>query len=215
MLRSFFILLFALSFGNLSGQIVTIHGQATDYAGKELIFYTFPEPISHQSQKLAETKVGADGVFNLTFTVDQSIEIYADLEKFRGTMVVEPGAQYQITLPPFSLRTSQETASPYFEPELFWLGIKGVKSTDLNFLVRAFLTDYNKELTIHTRDLYQKKSADTVKAIIARLDKSYPTGNNYYLNTLKIYSFAEAEHIVNQPDKEYVSQKYLQSKIYH
>lgn len=209
MLRSILLLYFVLSVGPLIGQMVTIHGQAKDYAGKELIFYTYPEPISHRQKRLAETKIGQDGTFVLSFNADQTIEIYADLEKFRGTLVVEPGSHYEISLPAYSPRTAQEAASPYFEPDLYWLGIKGAKPSELNFLVRAFLTDYNKELSIHTLDLYQKKSVDTARMIIAGLEKNYPTGKDSYLNTLKTYNYGEVEYAINQPDKERIAQKFF------
>ena len=212
MLRIFFLLLLTLAIGSLSGQSVSIHGLAPDYAGKKLIFYTYPEPISHQPKLLAETKIGLDGTFTLSFKTAQPIEIYCDLEKYRGTLVTEPGVNYQISLPPYSQRTSTEAASPYFEPELYWLGIKGVKPTDLNFLARAFLTDYNKELATHTTDLYQKKSVDTVKAILARLETSYPTGKVQYLNTLKAYSYGELEFAIVQPSKDAIIQKYFARK---
>lgn len=194
------------------GRIVTIQGLATDYAGKELTFYTYREPISHQQTKLAATKVGQDGYFKLTFTASQTIEVYTDLEKFKGTLVVEPGSNYQISLPPFSPRTVQEAASPYFEPQLYWLGIKDIKPTEINFLVRAFLTEYNRELSVHTLDIYQRKSADTAKAIISRLEKSFPTGKVTYLNYLKLYSFAELELAIYQGDKERVIQKYFATR---
>ena len=193
-------------------QIVTIQGQSPDYAGKEITFYTYREPISRLQTKLAKTKIGQDGQFKLTFPVSQTIEIYADLEKFRGTLVVEPAANYQITLPPFSPRTVQEAASPYFEPQLFWFGLKETKATEINFLVRAFLTEYNRELSVHTLDIYQRKSADTAKAIISRLEKSFPTGKEVYLNLLKLYSFAELELSIYQGDKDRIIQKYFASR---
>ena len=41
MRRLLLLLISVLSVGSLFGQTVSIHGQATDYAGKELIFYTY------------------------------------------------------------------------------------------------------------------------------------------------------------------------------
>lgn len=193
-------------------QTITIQGLATDYAGKELTFYTYREPISRQQTQLARTTIGPDGFFKLTFPASQTIEVYADLEKFRGTLVVEPGAHYQITLPPFSPRTVQEAASPYFEPQLYWFGIKDIKPTEINFLVRAFLTEYNRELSVHTLDIYQRKSADTAKAIISRLEKSFPAGKETYLNFLKIYNYSELELAIYQGDKDRVIKKYFASR---
>jgi len=212
--RRFLLLIFIsagwiLSSGSLFGQVVTIDGQAPDYAGKMLTFYTYREPVSHQPTKLAKTKVGQDGQFKLTFSVSQTIEVYADLEKFKGTLVVEPGTHYQISLPPFSSRTVQESASPFFEPQLFWLGLKDTKPTEINFLARAFLTEYNRELSVHTLDIYQRKSADTAKAIISRLEKSFPAEREDYLNLVKIYSYAELELAIYQGDKDRIIQKYF------
>lgn len=202
----------AIFFVPLFGQPVSLSGRAVDYAGKELVFYTFPEPISHRQLKLAATRVAPDGSFSLSFQTEQSIEIYVDLEKFRGSLVAEPHTRYQITLPPFSPRTRQEAASPYFEPELYWLGLKTDQASDINFLVRDFLTEYNRELNTHTLDIYQKKSADTAKAIIARLEKKYPAGNVHYLNTLQTYSYGELEYAVARPERERTAKKYFATR---
>jgi hypothetical protein len=191
--------------------VVSIRGQANDYAGKEIVFYTYREPVSHQPYQLAKTTVEKDGNFVLTFSVGQAIEIYTDLEKYKGSMVVEPGFSYQISLPVYSPRTAQEAASPYFEPELYWLNIKGAKASDLNILVRAFLTDYNREIALHTVDLYQKRSSDTLKAIISRLEYRYPTGKYPYLKTLKTYCYGEMELVVNQQNKESIAKKHFAS----
>jgi hypothetical protein len=206
-----FILLLSLLFsiGSLSGQMVTIRGQASDYAGKSLIFYTYPEPVSRQAKNVAETTVQMDGNFVLTFPLDHTIEIYADLEKYRGTLIAEPGHEYDISLPAWSARTEVEAASPYFVAQLYWLNIKNSKTSDLNFLVRAFLTDYNKEITLHTVDLYKKRSLDTAKAIIAGLEKSYPTRKNQFFDILKTCSYGEIELAVWQEDKDKIIRKYI------
>ncbi|MCK9640212.1 MAG: hypothetical protein M0R39_09915 [Prolixibacteraceae bacterium] len=213
MLRLLLLLISTLYFGSLFGQMVSIHGQANDYAGKELIFYTYREPVSHQLHQLAKTTVEKDGTFALELSVAHSTEIYTDLEKYRGSLVVEPGRSYQISLPPYSPRTAQEAASPYFEPALYWLGIEGAKASDLNILVRAFLTDYNREIELHTVDLYQKKSQDTLKAIFSRLENRYPSGKFDYLNSLKKYSYGEIELAVDRQNKEQIAKKYFASTV--
>jgi len=209
MLRPLLLLLSLFLSGSLFGQRVTIRGLAPDYAGRSVQFYTFAEPVSHEPTNLSETIVGKEGTFELSFQVTQTIEIYTDLEKFRGSLVVEPGANYQVTLPPFSPRTSREASSPYFEPELYWLGIKGAKPTELNFLVRNFLSDYNRELATHTMDIYQKRSEDTLRAIVSRLERNYPTGKNQYFNALKTYSFGKLEYSLGLKDPEQIGIKYF------
>ena len=67
MLRFILLLISTLCYGSLFGQMVSIRGQAADYAGKELVFYTYREPVSHQPHQLAKTTVEKDGTFVLTF----------------------------------------------------------------------------------------------------------------------------------------------------
>jgi hypothetical protein len=212
MTRVILLLSLMLTIGSLSGQMVTIRGQASDYAGKSLIFYTYPEPVSRQAKNLAETNVQKDGNFMLTFPLDHPIEIYTDLEKFKGTLIVEPGHDYEISLPAWSSKTNDEAASPYFVPQLYWLNIRNAKLSDLNFLVRAFLTDYNKEMTLHTYDLYRKRSLDTARAIISKLEKEYPTGKHPYFDLLKSCSYGEIELAVWQDDKDKIIRKYIATK---
>jgi hypothetical protein len=82
----------------LNAQNITISGKAPDYSTKEIVFYTLPDPVLHEKLELATTRVGTDGNFELTFPVSQTIEIYTDLEKYCGTMVVESGKKYTVTM---------------------------------------------------------------------------------------------------------------------
>jgi len=193
----------------LNAQEITISGKAQDYSSKEISFYTIPDPVLHQKLELATTRVGTDGNFAVTLPVSQTIEIYADLEKYCGTMVVEPGKNYIVTLPPFSLRTSNEAHSSYFKPAPYWLGLPGTDNSDLNFTVRSFVMDFNKETVKNTVPIYQEQSKEVVNEIIGRLETKYSANKNEYFKTLKKYYFAELEYAVNQHTPEYVIQKYF------
>ena len=196
----------------LKAQETVITGKASDYSGKEISFYTIPDPLLNQKLILGTTKVATDGNFILKLPVNQIIEIYSDLEKFTGTMVVEPGKNYSVVLPPFSLRTSDEAKSAYFKPALYWLGLPETDKNDLNFKVRTFITDLNSETVKNTALIYQKGSKESVEQIIGHLEKEYPDNSNVYFKTLKQYSYAELEYAVNQNNPEVVIQKYFAKK---
>src|SRR5665648_774632 len=140
--------LLLLSF-QVNAQKSVLSGKAFDYSTKEITFYTIPDPVLHQKLELGTTKVATDGTFSLTLPIHQTIEIYVDLEKYCGTMVVEPGKNYEVTLPPFSLRTSNEAHSSYFKPAPYWLGLPGTENSDLNFVVRSFVTVSYTHLRSH------------------------------------------------------------------
>jgi len=196
----------------LCAQKSVIIGKAIDYSTKEITFYTIPDPVLRQKKELATTKVASDGTFTIALPIHQTIEIYADLEKYCGTMVVEPGKNYTITLPPFSLRNSAEAHSSYFKPAPYWFGIPGAAHDDINFAVRSFVTDFNLETFKNTYQVYQKQSKEVVNEIIERLEQKYSNNKNDYFQTLKNYYFAELEYAVNQRTPELIVQKYFATK---
>lgn len=209
MLKQIFILSFLLPFVSLYGQKTVISGKAPDYGNKEISFYTIPDPVLHQKIVLGKTTVAPDGQFSVTLTHYQTIEIYSDLEKYRGSLVVEPGKNYQVTLPPFSLRTSAEAHSNYFKPALYWLGLPGADRTDLNFAIRSFVSEYNHEIYTNTVQIYQKKSRETVNGIMSRLKEKYKDNQNQYFKTLVNYSFAELEYVIDPLTTGYIIKKYF------
>ncbi|NEW82451.1 MAG: TlpA family protein disulfide reductase [Mariniphaga sp.] len=203
-----FILLSLISI-QVNAQKSVLSGKAADYKTKEITFYTIPDPVLRQKLELASTKIAIDGTFSVALPISQTIEIYTDLEKYCGTMVVEPGENYTITLPPFSLRTSNEAHSSYFKPAPFWLGLPAGDNNDLNFAVRSFVVDFNSETVKNTVSIYQKQSKEVVNEIIGRLEAKYLANKNEYFKTLKNYYFAELEYAVNQRTPEFVIKKYF------
>ena len=195
----------------LNGQKSVLYGKAADYASKEIKFYRVSDPILHEKTELATTNIDSDGSFSVIFSLSQTTEIYTDLEKYRGTIVVEPGKNYRVELPPYSPKTSGETHSSYFKPALYWLGLPGADNTDLNFSVRSFLTDLNLETVKNSNQIYQQKSKEVVSAILALLEKKYGSIKNPYFKTLMNYSFAELEYPLYQRNTDFLITKYFAS----
>ena len=208
-------LLLFLTAAQLCGQGVVLTGKAAGYSAKELTFYTIPDPVLHRRLELATVKIAADGTFSAELSIDHTVEIYVDLEKYCGTMVIEPGKNYRIALPPFSLRTADEAHSAYFKAAPFWLGMPDADNSDLNFTVRSFITDYNFETVKNTIAIYRQKSKEIVAQIQDRLEKKYSSNQNEYFRILKRYYFAELEYAVNQNAPEFVIQKYFTNKPLH
>jgi len=209
------VMILALITVQLNAQKILLYGKAAGYATKEISFYTITDPILHQKQELGTTRVASDGAFSLLLPVNETTEIYSDLEKFCGTMVIEPGKNYEIALPPFSPKTSAQAHSIYFKPTPYWLGLPGTDNTDLNFAVRSFLTDFNLETVKNTTPIYQQQSKEVANEIIDRLEKKYASIQNPYFTTLRKYTFAELEFGVYQKNEDPVIQKYFATQSIH
>lgn len=210
MYRILSIIFFTLAALQLKAQYTVISGKAVDYSGKEILFYTYSEPVVHQKHELGTVKVGADGSFSISFSINQTTEIYADLEKYTGTLIAEPGRNYIITLPPFTPRTTVEARSPYFQPTLYWFGLPQTDSKDLNFAVRYFLTEYNLEAVKNTTAIYQNASKETVNEIIQRLEQKCSENKSDFFITLKKYYYADLEYAVNQRTPDIPIEKYFE-----
>lgn len=193
----------------LYAQRTVLYGKAPDYSAKDISFYTISDPILHEKQELANTTVAMDGSFSVIFSTSQTIEIYSDLEKYCGTMVVEPGKNYQVTLPPFTPRTSDEARSVFFKPPPYWLGLPGTDHSDLNLSVRSFINDYNLETIRNATLIYNQKSKELVSEITDRLEKKYSAIRHPYFKTLMKYSFAELENIAYQGNTDIIIGKYF------
>jgi len=206
-----FIILSLLTF-QLCARNTVISGKAVDYIGKEISFYTYQDPVVHQKHELGSMKVGDDGLFSISFPVNQTIEIYADLEKYTGTLVVEPGRDYIVTLPPFSLRTAIEARSPYFQPTQYWLGLPQTDNYDINFVVRSFITDYNVETAKNSKAIYQDASKKVVNEIIENLEQKYSESKSDFFRTLKMYYYAQLEFEADHRTPDILIEKYFAHK---
>lgn len=189
-----------------------VKGKAADYAGKVISFYLYTEPVVHQKQELAATKVGADGSFSLSFNLNHTTELYTDLEKYTGTLTAEPGGNYVVSLPPFSPRTAIESRSPYFEPTLYWLGLPNKNKNDLNFLTRSFITDFNSEILKNTSAVNRTISKETISGIVDRLELKYGNSKNNYFLTTRRYHYAELENTLNPGNADQVIEKYFKKE---
>ncbi len=200
---------------NLQSQNCTVSGVAPDYKGKELLFYTTSEPVTHFQNELGTVKVAADGSFSITMTIRETTEIYTHLEKYRGTLVVKPGESYQVTLPPYTARTVTEARSPFFEPQLYWLGINNKEKNDINLTIRSFVAAYNQLTAQNTMEIYHRKSKESVAMVMQKLDTQFDDVKDPYFVTLKKYYFAELEYTVSQQKPEAVIQKYFTREAIH
>lgn len=212
MTKNFLFFLYFLFPVVVGAQNTFIKGRAADYSGKIISCYTYTEPVVHQKQELAATKVGPDGSFSLSFYLNKTSEIYTDLEKFTGTLIAEPGKNYVISLPPFSPKSAVESKSPFFESTLYWLGLPNENQNDLNLLVRSFITDFNNEVIRNTSVVNRNISKETISGIIDRLEVKYASSKNDYFLTTRKYHYAELENMVNPGNSEQVIEKYFKKE---
>lgn len=194
---------------NCYAKSTRIYGNAPGYAGKELVFYTYKEPVLMEKQILNSVNVSANGQFNLLFEQNETFEVYVDIGRFKGALIAEPGNEYEIKLPPFTDIPEKELRSPFFKRKLYWLGFPDKTESDLNFRYRGFVKNYNKKVDDKFVAIYRNSSKDAAESIKKELDSLYPDSENKFFNDIKLYYFSELDYTVNRLNADVVINEYF------
>ena len=115
------------------------HIQATipGYASDSIVFYAYTNFFTHEKKLLAKTKVNNSGTLDLSFGVDECLEIISSLGVYTGHLFVEPGKSYHLFFPPKTEKTEREHLNPYFESVDFYFGIENDTGVSLNNSIPA------------------------------------------------------------------------------
>ncbi|GET19918.1 TlpA family protein disulfide reductase [Prolixibacter denitrificans] len=211
--RLFFIVLAGLSLAlQANASEVNINGVAPDYAGKKVTFYYHPDPVLYQDVPLASTTIKEDGSFSLSFSLSRTKQVYCNLDKYQGVLVVEPGQEYQVILPKYVPLTDSQKKSPYFKPIPYWLGLKNRPKTDINFRIREFVEELTHEINQNVNDIYHDGSQRVAGEIITKLEKAFPDTKSSYFNVTKEYYYAGLEYDASQRNPDAVAMKYFATR---
>lgn len=186
-----------------------VYGRDQSYSGESFDFYTYSDPITKTPVLLGSLSVMGDGTFKGSIKIEETSYVYFEPGIFHLYFYAEPGETYQLILPPNVEKTKAEKLNPYWQPEFIHVGIKGMKKTDLNYLIMDF--DYFFELYLEDNLLSlvaEGKNSD-VDDFIKEIDAAYPSGGNLYFESYKKYSYAMLRHIAYERKTSEVSFKYF------
>ncbi len=138
-----------------------LRGSAPQYSGMSLVVETYEENISYTVRPLAVIRVDNKGRFDCEVNVGEVTLIHLELGQFRAHMLVEPGAEYQIVLPPNVPRPDADRFNPFYKPEDILIGIVNQPKNNLNNAVN--------ELDEHYERLYNKNAVDLIRRQYIRL----------------------------------------------
>ena len=97
---------FLLSFTSNAAE-VSVHGLASEYAGKEIILFAISDRITNTELELCRTTVAPDGTFSETFAIAETKAIVIHLGIYKIGFFAEPGGNYDIGLPPVQEKTEE------------------------------------------------------------------------------------------------------------
>ena len=211
---SFLLITFCKTYGNSP---VTIYGQDTSYSNTELIFFKYSDGISESETEIARCKVKDNGMFSLTFNIDQTTFVFSYLGIYRVHLYAEPGSSYEVILPPRQEKGLQDFLNPYFSPTIIHLATKQYNEKELNTLIRmfndAFLPYYNK----HILDIHDKSDFSELDKNIEKMDKPFSSSKNIFFNEYRKYRYGLLRYLAYQQKSKSISDEYFKNQpvLYH
>lgn len=153
-------------------QIVSIKGYAPAYVGSTLKVYQIDDYITNTESVIAETTVGVDSTFSLSFTTPITQKLVLRANNNRGYIYVQPNGTYDIYIP------SKDKFDPYRPTgNLVEVAFFKLDSTDINYKILGF----QRWMDDFIGNYYHLKSSNTTEFAEA-LDRFKTRVENYYVN---------------------------------
>ncbi len=200
-----------LYFSNASAQVY-LSGNATTYAGKEIIFKKYSDPFSETELEVGKCTVAINGDFSITLPINEITYIFSHLGIFKGYMFVEPGKSYIISFPDRTDRTSAEKLNPFYKETEFQFAIKNLNDKDLNFLMLSFNDAYTPYYNKFAGNLYSKNKKALLDTTISALRNLNQDATVLFYKLYVEYKIGYLKHLAYQQKSQSVSLEYFQGR---
>ncbi len=179
-----------------------VYGTAKEYANSELIFYRYQDRITYIKEEVFRLKIDSEGKFEADFGVDMVTYIFAEFGIYYVYFYAEPNGNYELILPEYIEKTDGDLFNPYFQPTEMQLGIKGMKNTDLNYLIMDFDYYYNRYFDLKMEELYINGLKSDVDTFINNINARYKKYDNPYFQQYRRYRIAALKNMATKSEYE-------------
>ncbi|WP_430815734.1 TlpA family protein disulfide reductase [Carboxylicivirga sp. RSCT41] len=171
-------------------QLVTIKGNAPEYADYSLVMKKVANPISGEMSDFLAIHVDQDGSFEQNIELSAITYVTIDMGKYEGSIFLEPGQTYELVLPPFQPRTDAERFNPYFIPEQIELGIANEEAQGLNRMISSFDSYFSEQYNANAVSIFSKGDTRKAQEIITKTDSLFDSDLPYFVK-YKQYAYGE------------------------
>ena len=177
-------------------QYVTILGNAPDYAGSVLTFYSIDNYFCNSETKMGECMVADNGDFSVRFHSPNARLIYTYLGVFKARFYVEPDFSYEVKLPPRTDKSPEEKENPFFEEATVLMNILSVKDNhdqnvplenELNFMIFKFDETFNPLFDHLAVEALTRRQPALLDSIIHHFRENLPKTGNHYFDQYALY----------------------------
>lgn len=189
-----------------------ISGRDSSYAGQSLRFYYYSNYFTLTEVTAGKTTVSADGTFTVSLKIPETTVVYSDAGKYRLYLYVEPGKTYNVILPGRTDKTEADLLNPYFEPQEVHLMVRGIQSSDLNFLVKSFEDAYMPYFNTFALNVYAKSKPMQLETALLELSKTFPATDNHFFEDYKRYRIGLLTHLAYKYKARAIANQYFRDQ---
>ncbi len=172
-MRKFFILFSLINLAGLQALALRITGSAPEYAGRTLEFFSVSDPVSRTPVPCFMVNIDGQGKFTAEAAVHENLYCYSDFGIYRGKLILVPGRDIILELPPLREKRFEESKNPYFEPVEIWLKVDDRSENALNNLVSRFDARYFQLTDTWFSQLYYRQMKNYLDSVRIRLDVEF------------------------------------------
>lgn len=180
-MRKYIFLFVFLSF-SFCVEAVKISGENPNYAGQEITFFKFLDPISKSESALFTLTFDKNGAFETEIEVDKTTFIFGEFGIYKGQILLEPNKNVKILFPPLREKSFADSKNPFFEPLAFWFQ---TKETSVNNQISEYEIAFNQITDKYFNELYFRQSATTLDSVKFFLSKQFADNNSEWIETWK------------------------------
>jgi len=183
----FFVILLPLSVFSA----VTIQCNNPKYASRKLVFYSYSDPVSQQTNPVFTLETDGNGKASKPVEITTVKFVFCDFGIYRGMLFLEPGQTITLKLPPVRDKTFADEKNPYFKPVTFWFETEN--APQLNNQVALFTARLNQLTDQYFDPLYFRQSKPYLDSLKIRIDKEFGVVKNEYFVLNKQFALKQVE----------------------
>lgn len=189
-----------------------IFGFAPDYAGTELVFYTYSDYITHAEKVLDSCTVLPDGSFTIKINTEEDISIFTVLGIYNCKLIIEKNTNYEITLPPKTGKTYDQLINPYYKEKTILLMPADTSMVFLSMMVEELKNDINVFIAEHQREIItQRLKKSEIQKFIQQTDIKYSSAS-VSLNSFKKYEFGSFKQMLSFSESKKISNEFFKKQ---
>lgn len=191
---------------------VTISGSSIQFRNQEISALVQLNPIFKRDSVICQAKFDSTGFFQLNFDLTETAIVNIPLGVYLCYLVVEPGSNYQVLLPPRKDLTKSDRLNPYFKPVQLHLALEKTDTTELNFLIRSFDDAWYPYFNRFARDIRSKTSKALIDSVVFELNKPYLSIKDTFFNQYKEYRIGMLLHLAYQQKSKAIWKQYFRQR---